>query len=268
MRRRVSDDRMKRHAADELTVAVEHHDFEGALGAAAALSPPSATHTAPPRRRAAGRASFAISSTSSAVFAPRASSTADGRPPASAKRSASQARSTAPERECRSSNPCASFVILAMPPAMVTLRHRVAAQIFQHAAGEIAHVDQGLSRAGRRAPARAFSEVEPVAPATWVEAAGAGDIDAAMDRVDPGRAGIGNDHARGAEDRQPADDAEPRIERLLRNRLAARNGDLDLDIRRVPPTLRAASSMAVADHLARHRIDGRLARRQGQARRG
>ena len=76
----------------------------------------------------------------------------------------------------------------------------------------------------------AASEVEPVAPAMWVEAGGARDVDAAMDRMDPGRAGIGHDDAGGAEDRQSADDAEPPVEGLCGQRLAAGNGDLDLDI--------------------------------------
>ena len=76
----------------------------------------------------------------------------------------------------------------------------------------------------------AASEVEPVAPAICVEARGAGDVDAAMDRVDPGRAGIGHDDAGGAEDRQSADDAEPPVQGLGGERLAAGNGDLDLDV--------------------------------------
>ena len=62
------------------------------------------------------------------------------------------------------------------------------------------------------------------------EAGGAGDIDAAVDRVDPGRAGIRHDDAGGAEDREAADDAEPAIERLGGERFAAGDRDLDLDI--------------------------------------
>ena len=63
-------------------------------------------------------------------------------------------------------------------------------------------------------------------------------IDAAMDRMDPGRAGIGDDNAGGAEDRQPADNAEPRVQRLRRHLLAIRNGNLDLDIGRAPERAR------------------------------
>ena len=146
------------------------------------------------------------------------------------------ARQGRPRRacECRSSRPCASLVILATPPAMVTRGTGWRAQIFQHAADEIAHVDQRRSRAGRGASAPRLPRSTPVAPATWVEAGGARHVDAAMDRVDPGRAGIGHDDAGGAEDRQSADDAEPPVERLCGKRLAARDGDLDLDIARVP----------------------------------
>ena len=74
-------------------------------------------------------------------------------------------------------------------------RDRMTAQIFQCAADEIAHVDQGVlgqtvkalhgalrGRAGRRGDV--------------VEAGGARDIDPAVDRVDPGGAGIGNDDRR------------------------------------------------------------------------
>ena len=57
----------------------------------------------------------------------------------------------------------------------------------------------------------------------------------------------------------PPDDAEPRIPGLLRQRLAAGNGNLDLDI--------AAAQFGDhgLHHLARHGIDGGLARRNRQA---
>ena len=62
------------------------------------------------------------------------------------------------------------------------------------------------------------------------EAGGARHVDAAVDRGDPGRAGKGHDDAGRAEDRQAAHDAEPRVPGLVGQRLAAGNGDLDLDI--------------------------------------
>ena len=142
-------------------------------------------------------------------------------------------------------------------------RHGMRAQIFQHAADEIAHVDQrglgqvvqfldcGLGcRAGRAGDLR--------------EARGASDIDAAMDRMDPSRAGIGHDDAGGAEDRQSADDAEPSVEGLGRERFAAGNGDLDLDIAGVAVGRRNLRD-GLAQHLARHGIDGGLAGRNGKA---
>ena len=88
-----------------------------------------------------------------------------------------------------------------------------------------------------------------------------------MDRVDPGRAGIGNDDAGGAEDRQPADDAEPRIHGALGERLAAGDRDLDLDVAPAPGSRRDLGEIG-ADHRARHRVDRRLAGRQRQARAG
>ena len=86
-----------------------------------------------------------------------------------------------------------------------------------------------------------------------------------MDRVDPGRAGIGDHDAGGAEDRQAADDAEPRVQRLRRHLLAAGNGNLDLDI---AARARARGDLGDrrAHHLARHGVDRRLARRNRQAR--
>ena len=97
------------------------------------------------------------------------------------------------------------------------------------------------------------------------EAGGARDIDAAVDRMDPGRAGIGDYDAGGAEDRQAADDAEPAVERLGGERLAAGDRDLDLDI-----AARLGGGRDLGDgggdHLARHRIDRGFARRNGEAR--
>ena len=84
-------------------------------------------------------------------------------------------------------------------------------------------------RAGRKVAARRASDVAPVAAAMCVEPGGAGDVDAALDRMDPGRAGIGHDDPGGAEDRQPADDAEPRVHGLFGEALAA--GDRDRDQR-------------------------------------
>ena len=88
-------------------------------------------------------------------------------------------------------------------------RHGIALQVFEHAADEVAHVDQrrlgkpeqllhgGLGRrAGRAGDVR--------------DPGGAGDVDAAVDRVNPGGARERHHDARRAEDRQAADDTEAR----------------------------------------------------------
>ena len=69
-----------------------------------------------------------------------------------------------------------------------------------------------------------------MAAATWGQAGGTGDVDAAVDRVDPRRAGEGDDDAGGAEHRKAALDAEAAIQGLLGERCAAGDRDLDLDV--------------------------------------
>ena len=136
-------------------------------------------------------------------------------------------------------------------------------QIFQRAADEVAHVDERrlgqvvhLLHGGFRRGSGGRRDV--------LQAAGARDIDAAVDRMNPRRARIGNDDAGGAEDRQAADNAEAPVQRLLRERRAVRNGDLHLDVARV--AVRGGDlGDRRADHLARHGIDGGLAGRDGKA---
>ena len=79
-----------------------------------------------------------------------------------------------------------------------------------------------------------------------VEPGGARDIDAAIDRMDPGRAGIRHDDAGGAEDRQAADDAEPAVERAFREPRTVRYADLDLDVAGLPQPRVATSAIAAA----------------------
>ena len=108
-------------------------------------------------------------------------------------------------------------------------RDRVAAQIFERAADEIAHVDQ-----------RELGQtIERLDGALRGRAGGRGDmgqarrarhVDAAVDRMDPRRAGIGDDDAGRAEDREAADDAEPAVGGPPRQDLAARDRDRDLEI--------------------------------------
>ena len=146
-------------------------------------------------------------------------------------------------------------------------RHRMPAQVFQRAADEIAHLDQRLlgqpvetlhgalrGRAGRGGD--------------MVDPGGAGHIDAAVDRVDPRRAGIRHDNAGRPQHRQPADDAEPRVHRLFGETLAARDRDRDGDIGRRCAVRLGDIGELLADHRPRRRVDRRLADRQRQARAG
>ena len=126
-------------------------------------------------------------------------------------------------------------------------RHGMAAQVFERAADEIAHVDERRLRqpeealdGGLRGRAGRRREV--------IEAGGARHVDAALDGMNPGGAGIGNDDAGGAEDGETADDAEPRIERLRRQRRAAGDGDGDGEIRKRPPGRRLGRGERGADH--------------------
>ena len=142
--------------------------------------------------------------------------------------------------------------------------HGMLAQIFQHAAHEIAHLDQrhigqaemalqgllgGAARGARQ----------------MIGAHGAGHINAAMDRADPGRAGKGRHDARGAQNRQAADDAKAPVQRALGDLLPAGNGDFDFHIIR-PAKRRSGVNDGLAHHVAGHGIDGGLARRQSQPR--
>ena len=148
------------------------------------------------------------------------------------------------------------------PPAIVTPRHRMVAQIFEHPANEIAHVDQRnfgkavkLLCGGLGAGAGSAGDVS--------KTRGARDIDAAMDRVDPCRTGIRHDDSRGAENRQAADDAKTAVERLRRQFRSAGNSDLDLGI--CGTSGRSGDfGDSVTDHAAWNRIDRWLAWRKRQ----
>ncbi len=139
--------------------------------------------------------------------------------------------------------------------------NRMRAQVFQHAADEIAHLDQG----GFLQPVQLLHRQFGVAPGgagDVVQADGAGDVYAAMDAVDPGGAGKRNDDAGGAEDRQAADDAEARVQRALRQGLAIGDGDFHDQVGIVVP---GRLGQGGADHLAWDGVDGGFARRDRQA---
>ena len=161
----MSLDRRERRAADQRARAVEHHDLQLGSGAL--------------QQRRGGAPGLRGDGVAQRRAAARAPARRPGRrywPPGSAPRpfwhcsrhvSAKAARtekSTSPRLECRSSRPCASLVIFATPPAMVTRGTGMGFQIFQHAADKIAHFDE--RHLGQPCKARtAFSEVLPVEPA-------------------------------------------------------------------------------------------------------
>src|ERR1700752_3852232 len=95
------------------------------------------------------------------------------------------------------------------------------------------------------------------------DARGAGDIDAAMNGLDPGGAGIRHDNAGRAEDGQAAHNAKPGIERALGDFFAARNRDLDDDIARGTEDARNLIDRGL-DLSAGPRVDGRLTRGKRQ----
>ncbi len=139
----------------------------------------------------------------------------------------------------------------------------VRAQIFQHAAYKIAHLDQrdvrqSMQHLDRRFRSRAGRSGDMGKPG------GAGDIDPAMNRVDPCGAGIGHDNPRGAQDREAADDAEPPVQRSLCDFFAAWNRDFDGHVSGKTIKARHLADRGL-DHSAGHRIDGGLSRRQGKS---
>ena len=95
-------------------------------------------------------------------------------------------------------------------------------------------------------------------------AARARDVDAAVDRMDPGRARIGHDDAGRAEDREAADDAEAPVGGALGDLLAAGDRDLDNRVDADAEPRRDLLEIGV-DHRARRRIDRRLADGERQA---
>ena len=203
-------------------------------------------------------AEAASSNACSALLALAIASTSEGGPPACATRSPSSARSMAPRFEWRSSLPSASLRHLRRTAGDGDARNRMRAQIFQEAADEIAHVDQRMIGQAMKRADGGLGRF-PGRSADVGAAARARDVDAAHDRVDPGRARIGHDDAGRAEDRQAADDAEAPVGGALGDLLAAGDRDFDNGVDAGAVPLRYFREIG-ADHRARRRIDGRLAR--------
>jgi hypothetical protein len=155
---------------------------------------------------------------------------------------------------------------LAKAPGQRDPPYRVTAQVLERPADEVAHVDQ---RDVRHAVERLDAALRGRAGdhRHVVDLGRPGDIDAAMDRVDPGGARVGHDDAGRAEDRQAPDDAEPSVGGARREYLAARDRKRHLEVTGVPVVLRDRRH-DLADQLARLGIDRRLADRHRQARPG
>ena len=117
---------------------------------------------------------------------------------------------------------------------------RMALEVAQQPPGEVAHVEHGGVGQARQPLDRALRGRARAAGHVAL-AGGPGQVDAAVDRVDPGRARVGDHHAGGAEDRQPADDAEPRVPRC-RPRSPPRRGSTPRPRRRAARAWRAATA--------------------------
>ncbi len=145
-------------------------------------------------------------------------------------------------------------------------RDRVSSRIFQHAADEVAHVDErGFGKTVQLLNRRLGSR--PGGAGDVLEAARACHVDAAVDRVDPGRTGIGYDDPGRPQDRKSANNAEARIERSGGERFSTGNREFDNDVAGGPEELRHLANSR-SHHLARHRIDRGFTGRDGEARFG
>ena len=144
---------------------------------------------------------------------------------------------------------------------------RMMLQIFQHPADEIAHFDQGCFREPVKALHGNLGCI-PRRAGDVLKSGGAGDVYPTMDRVNPGGAGEWNDDPGGSQDRKAADNAKPRIERLLSQRFAAWDRNVDEDIVQVYAKAFGGFADGERDHSARDGIDRRLAGRHRKTRLG
>lgn len=140
----------------------------------------------------------------------------------------------------------------------------VAGHILQHGADEIAHVEQGQLRQPQQFGGHALRRGAG-APGEMGEPGGARDVDPAADGIDPCRTGVGDHDAGGAEDGDPAHDADAGVPGAPAQLLAAVHRDLDHRIQRNAEALRGAGEV-VAQVRAGHRVDRGLAHGDGQAR--
>ncbi len=152
-----------------------------------------------------------------------------GDAPASVATAASASRSAMPRLECTSSMPCASLVILATPPAMVT-RGTGWSRMYFSMPPTKSPMSMSCTSCRPWSFCAATSEALPVAPETWEKPmARATSTPRWMEWIQDEQE-YGNDDARRAEDRDAAQNAEARVERALGHLLAVGHGDLDLEV--------------------------------------
>ena len=145
-------------------------------------------------------------------------------------------------------------------------RHGMLFEIFQHAAGKIAHIDQ--SDVGQSMKAlNGFLRRMPRRPRNMGDAGGPRHIDAAMDRRDPSCAGKRDHNAGRSQNGKAADNAEPTIQRAKCQLLSAGDSDFNDHIARAAG-LEGGLFNCDPHHIARHGIDRGLARRHHQTRTG
>src|ERR1700740_157770 len=84
------------------------------------------------------------------------------------------------------------------------------AQIFQCRSDKVAHIDQRVVGKAVKTLNRLLRG-RACRGSNVIEAGSTSDIDSAVNRMDPGSAGIGDDDSRRAKDRQPSDDPQPRV---------------------------------------------------------
>ena len=140
-------------------------------------------------------------------------------------------------------------------------RHRMAGEVFEHAPGKVAHVEQAFVRGIEQLAGSLLRAVAGRADDV-VDAERAGDVDATVDGMDPRAAGIGDDDPGGAEDRQTTDHPEAWVQGLAGHVLTAGDGQSDNHVRdaaAVPGLQRGG------DLLARPGGDRGLADGDGQA---
>ena len=159
--------------------------------------------------------------------------------------------------------PLREFGEFAEAAADCEFREGMFPEVLEQAADEIAHVEHRSIRESV-AGLYGFFTGGTGASGHMREARGAGDVDAALDRVNPRRAGVRDDDSGGAEDGESAHDAEARVPGVLCQFLAVGDGQRDDDISRA-----AVGCGDLADDLvhqtSRHRVDRRFSGRNRQS---